>query len=179
MFPLIRPAIVSWGIGLTTWALLIIGTLYLGNWVLVDDYSACGPWGCGPSTGTLLSIHVAWLIAMIPPLFVVTGIRHAFVHRFSLGISLLGLGLTGMVAVGLWQWWFWLPSVGEWAADYFWIRVGYAILTFVEMPLMQCVLVGVLMAVGCWPNGRKHETRPAILPERPEKLERPEREEPN
>ena len=50
---------ILWGFG--TW--LVLG---LHDSTVAQDYSICGPWGCGPTVAALLSAHGFWCLVAIP-----------------------------------------------------------------------------------------------------------------
>lgn len=57
------------------------------------------------------------------------------IRRLSIG--LFSAGLTGVLAIVVWQWLVWLPQAGAWSKGYIWQRCGFAVLTAVDWPVVQ------------------------------------------
>jgi len=140
------------GLGVALWMLSIVVVLKLGTYYGVNDYSICGPWGCGPSTGTLVSIHTAWLTFLIPPMIWLTVSGSPATLQRQIGWLLILAGSLGIASVAIWQWWSWLPQAGERGMDYIAIRILYVIANSVEFPMIQLSLLGGWL-IGSAPRG--------------------------
>ena len=128
------------------WAAIVLGSLQSKLLVSASAHSVCGPWGCGPETAALVAMHAGWLAVIGPPLFyfpIRLKWQRAAYHRLSLG--LFASGLAGVLAIVAWQWLVWLPQAGPGSKDYIWQRCGFAVVTTVDLPLLQFLLVAVLL----------------------------------
>lgn len=126
------------------WALGVYGALSLQYSTLANEHAICGPWGCGPTTSALLTMHLAWLAFLAPPMQYFpfrTHLSRKYTQRLS--VCFVVVGLAGMTAIVAWQWLFWLPQAGEWSRPYIWHRCGFAIATAVDWPLAQFFVIGV------------------------------------
>jgi hypothetical protein len=127
------------------WAALVYGATQLRS-VGGDKHSLCGPWGCGPSTSALVTMHLGWLALIGPPLlyfpYRLPLSRRALVRLTWL---LIAIGTIGVVAIVAWQWFVWLPQAKEWSRPYIWRRCGFAIANAVDVPLVQLILIGVFL----------------------------------
>ena len=141
------PLLLPRGLVLIVWLLTLVALLKLGDYFLDDNYSLCGPWGCGPSTGSILAVQLAWTVALLPPLWIVAALLGNATRQRYFALGLLALGLVGLAFNGLWQRFVWLPEVGPWGQPYLWQRIGYTVLTWVEYPMLQLVLAGLLLTI--------------------------------
>ncbi len=57
----------------TIWAALVIASLQTKLLFTESTHSVCGPWGCGPPTGALVTAHADWLAMIGPPWFIFLG----------------------------------------------------------------------------------------------------------
>lgn len=131
------------------WAALVLGSLQTKLLVSASAHSVCGPWGCGPETSALVAMHAGWLAVIGPPL-VYFPLRlkwtSSAIRRMSLG--LFSAGLSGVLAIVVWQWLVWLPQAGAWSKDYIWQRCGFAVVTAVDWPLIPLlILSGILWII--------------------------------
>lgn len=141
------PLLLARGLVLIVWLLTLVALLKLGDYFLDDNYALCGPWGCGPSTGSILAVQLAWTVALLPPLWIVASWIGNVTRQRVFAVGLLSLGLVGLVFNALWQWLVWLPEVGPWGQPYLWQRIGYTVLTWVEYPMLQLVVAGFLLTL--------------------------------
>jgi len=128
------------------WGALVYGAISLRELRFGSDHSICGPWGCGPTTPSLLAMHVGWLALLAPPFLVLPkriGLSHKAIQRISSAIALVGL--SGVFAIVAWQWIIWLPQAGEWSKQYIWQRCGFAVATAIDFPLLQLTAIGIAL----------------------------------
>src|SRR6056297_423939 len=124
------------------WAAGIFAALSLRGAVLAHDHSVCGPWGCGPSTDTLLAMHGVWAAAMWPPLLFFPwrlGWRREFSSK--LGARLAFLGLCGVIAVCAWQWLVWRADASELVRPFIWQRCLFVLIATVDWPIIQTLII--------------------------------------
>jgi len=141
------PLLLGRGLVLLVWLLTLVALLKLGDHFLEDNYSLCGPWGCGPSTGSVLAVQLAWTVALVPPLWALTPWFGSPTRQRYFALGLLLTGLLGIAFNAAWQRFVWLPEVGPWGQPYLWQRIGYTILTWVEYPMLQLTLSGLLLTL--------------------------------
>lgn len=126
------------------WGVLILGALQAKHLVSASKHSICGPWGCGPTTDSLLAIHLGTLAIICPPLIFLPlrlGLAKRSISRMALALLILGVG--GIAVIVAWQWFVWLPQSSTWARSYIWQRCGFAILTAVDLPFLQLTLASL------------------------------------
>ncbi len=117
------------------WGLMLWGALSLRNLHWPHSHGICGPWGCGPAVPALLAVHTAWTVLLLPPAVFLRR-RHGAPGTQSICRGWLAAGLGGIVAVGLYEAAFWLPTVGAWGRDYFLHRWAFAVVTLTDVPLL-------------------------------------------
>lgn len=128
----------SCGWGICLWWSLLLQRLPSSAF---GEHTVCGPWGCGPPLPVLLACHVFWIVLLTPPAFVTA--LHLPPHRVRLlGTLLVVLGLSGLVSVGIWEAATWLREASEWQRPYFVQRYLFSIVTFVEFPILEILIVG-------------------------------------
>lgn len=135
------------GIGLTiAWFVALLASLSIHQLEMTQAYSVCGPWGCGPTNGALLTVHIGWLTALWPPLIYLP-------WRFGwdrvlcrwIGAIFASLGFAGLVVILAWQWIVWLPQAGEFSRSFIWQRCGFAVATAVDWPVVQLLGLGIVL----------------------------------
>jgi hypothetical protein len=52
---------------LMVWAALVLGSLQSRLLLSATAHSICGPWGCGPETAAIVTMHAGWLAIIGPP----------------------------------------------------------------------------------------------------------------
>ncbi len=130
------------------WGAGVYGAISLQNLAVADEHTICGPWGCGPSTGALLAMHVGWLAVLGPPLLYLPGRigLSSQIVRWLSG-SLVTIGIIGITAIVAWQWLVWLPQAGEWSRQYIWQRCAFAVAISIDWPLVQLALLGITLPI--------------------------------
>ena len=130
----------AWGVGL--WWSLLLQKLPAATF---GEHGVCGPWGCGAPVPVLLACHTFWMVLLVPPA-ILAELRFPARRVRLLGSLLVVLGLAGLVSVGIWEAVTWLPKVGEWGRPYFLQRYLFSVVTLVDFPILQVLLVGA----GLW-----------------------------
>ena len=128
------------------WAACIYGAVSLKDLRFANDHSICGPWGCGPATSALVALHLGWLALMAPPILYLprrVGLSRQVIRWLGTAIATSGLVLA--LGIILWQWFVWLPNVGEWAKPYIWQRCAFAVATAIDIPSIQLIAVGTAL----------------------------------
>ncbi len=135
------------------WGVVLTGTLSIAKWPGDWGHSICGPWGCGPTLQALTACHLSWLAIALPLSFL--GVRHLRqrVHVL-LGRTILVVSAAGLLAFTCYEWRTWWSGASDWQRPYFWNRVGFSIITCVELPLLQLSVMGGLLAC---PWGREED----------------------
>lgn len=108
-------------------------------------HSLCGAWGCGPPSEALLAMHLFWLSAIMPPALLAIGyLNRTPKFWFWSGLVLLGItsaGLIGLLVNDL------STNKFYYEAGYGWQRYGLSLLSLVEVPILQTMLVGLTFVV--------------------------------
>jgi hypothetical protein len=144
----------AWGICL--WWSLLLQQLPASAF---GEHSVCGPWGCGPPLPVLLACHAFWMVLLSPPA-VVAAIRLPSPRVRLMGTVLVVLGLSGLVAVGVWEAATWLREASEWQRRYFVQRYLFSVVTFVDFPILEVLLIGA----GLWLAESRRSPRSAMPP---------------
>lgn len=133
-----------WASGLIAWAAVLVATLSIANVPGHWGHSVCGPWGCGPPLQALVACHAAWIVVLLPPTLLLRRKLSPGV-RWKTGWIVLGLGLAGLIALGLSESLSWLNHADEWHRQYLPQRIGFKLVTLVDVPLVQLVVVAVAL----------------------------------
>lgn len=137
-----------WASGLVAWAATLVTTLSIANAPGHWGHGICGPWGCGPPLQALVACHAAWIVVLLPPTLLMRRKLSPGV-RWKTGWIVLGFGMAGLIALGLSESLSWLSHADEWQRRYLPQRIGFVLLTLVDLPLLQLVAIGVsLLARG-------------------------------
>jgi len=149
-------------IGLITWAAFMVGALSIAAWPSHLGHGICGPWGCGPPLQALIACHLAWFVALIPPPRLLTSsMRMSGRFLIASGIVLVILASSGFLALLAHQYLVWWPQATEWQHPYFWQRYVFTIVTSIDVPLIQVMLIGVaLTCVGFNRSRRSAKRKP-------------------
>lgn len=131
-------------VALPIWAAALYGTLNIHTLPASWAHSICGPWGCGPPTEALVACHGFWCVLGLPIAAIVAARLDPRQLPRLAGV-LLGLGVLGIVAIGIWEGVTWLPHAAEHQRGYFLQRWMFSIATRVDFPIFQTLLAGVLV----------------------------------
>jgi hypothetical protein len=142
----------AWGVCLK-WALLL---QYLPASTF-GQHTVCGTWGCGPPLPVLLACHTFWMVLLAPPA-VVAAMRFPNRGVRLLGTILIALGATGLISVAGWEAATWLREANEWQRPYFVQRYLFSVVTLVDLPVLEVLLVGA----GLWLAESRRSPRPTI-----------------
>lgn len=138
---------ITWLLASCAWSICLWWSLLLQQLPAsaFGEHSVCGPWGCGPPLPVLLACHAFWMVLLSPPA-VVAALRLPGTRVRLLGTLLVVLGVAGLVAVGGWEAATWLREANEWQRRYFLQRYLFSVVTFVDFPILQVLLIGA----GLW-----------------------------
>lgn len=115
-----------------------------GDW----GHAVCGPWGCAPPLQALVGCHLAWLVLLAPVAVVGPRIgRLPWLPGRAVGAAFVFVAVAGAFAVWRHERATWLAAASEPQREYFWQRCALAIAAWVDAPLVQLLLVGVLLIV--------------------------------
>lgn len=135
-----------WASGLVAWAAVLVATLSIANLPGHWGHGICGPWGCGPPLQALVACHAAWIVVLLPPALLLRRKLSYGVLRRT-GWIVFGLGAAGLIVLGLCESLFWLSHTDESQRRYLPQRVGFKLMTLVDVPLTQLVVVAVALLV--------------------------------
>lgn len=142
------------------WFALVGGALSVHRFVWVDDHSLCGPWGCGPSSGALLAVHLAWFVAIgLPVLYLPWRMRWSPLLTRQLGGALAMLGILTVVGTVAWQGFFWLPDVSPTMRPFFLQRCGFVLATAIDWPAVELLGVGAIL----WSSAGRKTRSPTLV----------------
>jgi len=131
----------------SVWGLVLTGTLSIANWPGDWGHSICGAWGCGPPLQALLACHCSWLVVFVPVALLLT--RKVSIHTAIRGASvILAIILLITTTIAIHEYLTWKLQVSPWQQQYYWHRVGFVILTTIEVPLLE--LAGLATGVLLW-----------------------------
>lgn len=134
---------IVWYIAGLTWTAGLYGVLQL-QYLRVESletHGVCGPWGCGPPIAALVACHAFWLALILPGAILASNfLSLKMISR--LGFGLISFGLCGLVAVASWEAATWLPQASSWQRQFVVQRFIFAIVTTVDAPLLQSLVVG-------------------------------------
>jgi hypothetical protein len=130
-------------LGLAGWSGMLLASLSVarlpGDW----GHGICGAWGCGPPTQALVACHLAWLVALTPPVaFIMYRGRRA---QWRAGSLLTVLSIAALLALIAYQRMVWWPEANEWQRSFFWQRCGFCLATSVDVPILQMLGLGLLL----------------------------------
>lgn len=134
---------ITWGLASLFWLAGLEGALQLQRLpsALFGGHDICGPWGCGPPVPVLLACHGFWLVLIGPPaVLAAQHLTKKWIWR--LGIGLATAGLCGLIGVAAWEAATWLPEASAWQRQYVGQRYLFALVTFVDAPILQSLVIG-------------------------------------
>ena len=130
-----------WTILLLLWGAAMQGAILIGTLSFSWSHAACGPWGCGPRAEDLLACHLFWIAMLCAPMYVLAHCSAELCKQA--GYVLIGTGLLLVAVVVFYELFTWLPRVDSSLYVYLPQRLLYAIVTFVELPMLQFLLFGI------------------------------------
>ena len=128
------------------WLLGLWGSLRIHELDLHLGHSICGPWGCGPPVEALLGYHAFWLV-LIVPVAIALGAYFSQPSRRKLGLAFLAVGLVTIAFVAGGDTFRYWKSSGS--AQYLTQRFFFAMVTKIDVPMLQVFTVGALMTWFC------------------------------
>lgn len=151
------------------WGGAILGVLQLRHLPIDGSHNLCGPWGCGPPLPALLAYQGFWLVLLGFPALAASRLWSPVKLR-RLGLVLLGLGLAGFVAIGVWDALFWWPTASPEGRALVVQRYLFSVATQIAMPVELPVIPVTLAGLGCLAGAA---FRSRAQPPRSEKTELP------
>lgn len=129
------------------WGAALYGTLQIARITGPWDHAICGAWGCGPPLSALVACHGFWAVLIGGTVTAVMRYGSAPVLAVA-GRLLMAGGMVGLVALALWE-----GTSGLTAPDQSWWpyalqRYLFVLATSVDMPLLQIIAAGAMMAKG-------------------------------
>ncbi len=118
------------------------GAILIGTFSFSWSHLACGPWGCGPRAEDLLACHLFWIVLLCAPMYGLMHCSGAFCT--TAGYVLTGVGGLMLCGVVIFELITWLPAVDSSLYAYLPQRLLYSVATFVELPMLQFLLFGIL-----------------------------------
>ena len=143
---------------LVTWSIALGATLSIASWPGDWGHGVCGPWGCGPPLQALVACHAAWLVVLFPPTLWIR-MRGSFALCRRIGWLVLAAGVLGILGLSLRESLTWLSHSDELHRSYWPQRIGFVLITLVDVPLVQLALAGVALL-----TKRGDRSRPFIAP---------------
>lgn len=147
------------GIMATAWAAGIYGGLQLQHLKL--GHSICGPWGCGPPTEAVVSMHVFWALALFPLAVVAARKTPGWPWR-KIGLMVAALAGVIIVVIGVVDHLQWRALAGDSAGNYAAERFLFRLATLTDLPLVQIGLIG--LGVAWFTKGRGTTADPVEHP---------------
>lgn len=130
------------------WGLVLAGTLSLASVPGDGGHAVCGAWGCGPPIQTLVACHVSWLVVLGPPVLALRGRTSPRTLRRGAS-GALAVAILFVSAIAVQEFRTWGTRASPWQGPLYWQRVGFVLLTTVEVPVLE--VVGLAIAVIFWP----------------------------
>ena len=132
--------------GIVGWGIVFLATLSIGQVQANWGHGICGPWGCGPPLQALVACHLSWFVVLVPLATIIQNKIPDTVAQL-LGSMLIAfglLGIVGMIAYELFTWW---PSATEIQRRYLWQRLGFSIVTQIDLPVIESITTGCYICV--------------------------------
>ena len=132
--------------GIVVWGFIFLATLSIGQVRADWGHSICGPWGCGPPLPALVACHLSWLVVLLPLTAIIqTRVDERFLRLLGALLMTFGLvGILGIIAYELFTWW---PSATEFHRRYLWQRLGFAIVTQIDLPVIESIITGCFLYI--------------------------------
>ncbi len=121
------------------------GALSISQWPGNWGHGVCGPWGCGPPLQALVACHLAWSVFLSPAAVLL--VRRTPRTRRRIGLALVLVSTASILFVIGYEWFTWWPVVSPWQQAYFLRRIGFVIVTAIDLPILQTLGIGVLLLV--------------------------------
>ncbi len=131
---------------LLAWFLTFRASLSIANWRGDWGHGICGPWGCGPPLQALVGCHTAWLVFLLPLALIATN-SLAPKLRNLIGLVAVVFAVSGLLGVVGYEYSTSQRASVEWRQNYFWQRVGFSVITLVDLPLLELLLAGLIMTI--------------------------------
>jgi len=140
-------------------AALLLGTLSMALLPLPWGHGICGVWGCGPPKNVLAACHLSWLVVLTPPTAFLAA-RASPATQWRIAILAIAGGLVVTVGVLAYEALTWLPLANRLQADFFWHRWLFVLVTTVDLPVFQTLLLGIaLLLRACFGRGLRTSDR--------------------
>jgi hypothetical protein len=114
----------------------------------------------------LLACHGFWL-GLIGPPAVLAALRLPGEWVWRLGIAMSAAGLCGLSALATWEAASWLPQASALQRQYLGHRYLFALVTLVDVPIMQFLLIGGGLCLARWVAIAAPVGRPSVVADRP------------
>ena len=131
---------------LLAWVFAFRASLSIVKWHGDWGHGICGPWGCGPPLQALVGCHAAWLVFLLPLALMATNSLTPK-RRIFVGRLVVLFAVSGLIGVVAYEYSSLQRASAEWGRNYFWPRVGFAVITFVDLPLLELLLAGLIMTI--------------------------------
>lgn len=150
------------------WGTSLWGILQIQHVRLAASHLLCGPWGCGPPLFPLLAYQGFWAVLLsLPTWLFCRNVTPSHLRR--LGWSLLAAGFGGFLIVGVWDAVpalpHWLPRVSHLPARYWVPRYLLAVITQIDVPIVQTTLAGFVCTVAAKSRARCAAATPDASPQ--------------
>jgi len=126
------------------WGAALVGALSIADWPGNWGHGVCGLWGCGPPLQTLVACHLSWLVFLVPPALWGRVLLHAR-QRAIVGWLAIGGSAVGLLGVAVYEWMTWWIAASDWQREFFWNRVGFSIVTQIDLPFLELLVAGIVM----------------------------------
>jgi hypothetical protein len=150
--------ILTWLLAGSAWAICLWWSLLLQRLPssAFGEHTVCGPWGCGAPLPVLLACHTFWMVLLSPPA-VIAALRMPPQRVRFMGTLLVFLGVSSLISVGVWEAATWLRDASEWQRRYFVQRYVFSVVTFVDFPILEILIIGA----GMWLAESRRRPQPA------------------
>ena len=147
--------------GIVVWGLVFLATLSIGQVKADWGHSICGPWGCGPPLLALVACHLSWLVVLLT---LAALIQNRIGERTTrlLGSLLVSFGLIGIVGMIAYEFFTWWPSATEFHRRYLWQRLGFSIVTQIDLPVIESIFTGCFLYFQAASQRLRSRTSPEV-----------------
>ena|GEM_PF-4879667 len=137
-------------VGMIAWGLVAFSTLSIAQWRVDWGHGVCGPWGCGPPLQALLACHLTWFVVLLP-LATLLRIALTMNQQRLLASLIVAIGFVVLVGVVVFELITWWPIATEMHRGYLLQRLGFVVVTHVDLPLTQFVVAGMIIGIPAKP----------------------------